>query len=117
MVNIEFVKEKRISPLKKFAGYFGGPISILLEIAAIISAIASDWADLTIILLVLIVNAIIGYREESKAENALDALKNTLALKSKAVRNGVLSEIEAVSLVPGDIIALRLGDIVPADCK
>ena len=66
---------------------------------------------------VLITNACIGYFEEAKAESALDALKNTLALKCKAYRNGRLVEVDAPLLVPGDIIALRLGDIIPADCR
>jgi H+-transporting ATPase len=64
-----------------------------------------------------LVNAIIGYHEEAKAENALEALKNTLALKCRVWRNGALTEIESSLLVPGDIIALRLGDIIPADCR
>lgn len=66
---------------------------------------------------VLVANAFIGFHEEAKAESALDALKNTLALKTKAWRNGKLVEVEAALLVPGDIIAIRLGDIVPADCR
>ncbi|KAJ3321218.1 hypothetical protein HDU76_000131, partial [Blyttiomyces sp. JEL0837] len=58
-----------------------------------------------------------GFSEEAKAESALDALKNTLALKCKSWRNGELAEVNSSELVPGDIIALRLGDIVPADCR
>ena len=108
---------KKISHIRRFLGFFGGPISILLEIATVIAAIAQDWPDVVILIFVLIVNAVIGYMEEAKAENALDALKNTLAAKCKAVRNGVLHEIDAKTLVPGDIIAIRLGDIVPADCQ
>ena len=65
----------------------------------------------------LIILACIGFFEELKAENALDALKNTLAIESKCWRNGSLIQIHAAELVPGDIIALRLGDIVPADCR
>jgi H+-transporting ATPase len=65
----------------------------------------------------LIANAVIGFHEEAKAESALDALKNTLALKTRAWRNGKLVEVEANLLVPGDVIALRLGDITPADCR
>jgi P-type E1-E2 ATPase len=65
----------------------------------------------------LVVNAVIGYVEEARAESALDALKKNLALRTKCFRNGELDEVEASSLVPGDIIALRLGDIVPADVR
>ncbi|KAI8906753.1 hypothetical protein EDD86DRAFT_192811 [Gorgonomyces haynaldii] len=109
--------EKKTSPFWKFMAYFGGPISILLEIATIISAVTGDIPDLVILIIVLIVNAVIGYAEEAKAENALEALKNTLALKCRAWRNGKLVDVDAAELVPGDIIALRLGDIVPADCR
>ena len=88
-----------------------------MEIAAVVSAILEDWVDFGILVFVLVVNAIIGFHEEAKAESALDALKNTLALKCKAWRNGQLVEVDSTLLVPGDIIALRLGDIVPADCR
>lgn len=111
------IPEKRQNPWLKFLGYFGGAISILIEIAAIISAVVGSWADFGILVGLLIVNAVIGFMEEAKAESALDALKNTLALKSKAWRNGKLVEIDSIDLVPGDIIAVRLGDIVPADCR
>src|SRR6185503_370226 len=59
----------------------------------------------------------IGFIEEARAESALDALKNTLALKSRVWRNGQLVELDSAILVPGDIIVLRLGDIIPADAR
>jgi H+-transporting ATPase len=83
----------------------------------ILSAWLGNWIDFGILLFVLIINAVVGFNEEAKAESALDALKNTLALRTRAWRNGELVEVEAGLLVPGDIIALRLGDIVPADCR
>jgi H+-transporting ATPase len=83
----------------------------------ILSAWLGNWIDFGILVFVLIANAVIGFHEEAKAESALDALKDTLALKTKAYRNGTLVEVEAALLVPGDIIAIRLGDIVPADCR
>lgn len=97
--------------------YFTGSISFLLEIAAIVAAVVGDWIDFGILVGVLLLNAIIGFMEEAKAENALDALKNTLALKCRCFRNGKLVETDAKDLVPGDIVALRLGDIIPADCR
>ncbi|KAJ3250298.1 hypothetical protein HK103_003638, partial [Boothiomyces macroporosus] len=109
--------EVRVNPYLKFLGYFLGPISYLLEIATILSAILGNWIDFGILVFVLIANAVIGFHEEAKAESALDALKNTLALKTRAWRNGKLVEVEAALLVPGDIIILRLGDIVPADAR
>ena len=112
----ELVEVKQ-SAILKFLAYFGGAISILLEVAVLISAVTQDWPDFVILVFVLVVNACIGYFEEAKAESALDALKNTLALKCRGYRNSKLVEIVATSLVPGDIIILRLGDVVPADAK
>ena len=108
---------KKTNALLKLLGYFLGPISYLLELATLISGILGDWIDFGILVFVLIANAWIGFHEEAKAESALDALKNTLAVKSRCVRNGELVQVEANLLVPGDIIAVRLGDIIPADCK
>jgi H+-transporting ATPase len=73
--------------------------------------------DFGIILALLIVNACIGFIEETRAESAIDALRSTLAAKTTCVRGGQLREVDARELVPGDIISLRLGDIVPADAK
>ncbi|KAF9351363.1 hypothetical protein BGX26_010625 [Mortierella sp. AD094] len=99
----------------KFLGYFVGPIAFLIQLACIISAIVKDWFNFAIILGLLFLNAIIGYIEEARAESAVDALRQTLALKSRCWREGHLDEIDTAELVPGDIIVLRLGDIVPAD--
>jgi H+-transporting ATPase len=109
--------EKKNNLVLKFLSYFAGPISYLLQVAAIIAAIVGSWIDFGILVFVLVFNAIIGFHEEAKAESALEALKNTLALKTRCYRNGSLVEIDASTLVPGDIIIIRLGDIVPADCR
>lgn len=98
---IPALPEVKTNPFLKFFMYFTGPISYLLEIAVIISGVLKDWVDFGILVFVLIVNAVIGFHEEAKAESALDALKNTLALKSKVMRNGALVEVEAALLVPG----------------
>ncbi|KAJ3175448.1 hypothetical protein HK101_010658 [Irineochytrium annulatum] len=111
------IPEKKTNPFLKFISYFLGAISYLLEIACILSAVFQDWIDFGILVFVLVANACIGYFEEARAESALDALKNTLALKSRCWRNGKLVEVDSCDLVPGDVIALRLGDIVPADCR
>ncbi|KAI8616682.1 hypothetical protein BC830DRAFT_1255311 [Chytriomyces sp. MP71] len=111
------IPENKTNPFLKFLSYFLGPISYLLEIACILSGVFQDWVDFGILLGVLIINACIGFFEEARAESALDALKNTLALKSRCWRNSKLVEVDSNTLVPGDIIALRLGDIIPADCR
>ncbi|RUS19775.1 E1-E2 ATPase-domain-containing protein [Endogone sp. FLAS-F59071] len=96
---------------------FTGAIAYLIEIAWILSAVTQDWINFGIIGGLLLINALIGYVEEAKAESALDALKQTLALKTRCWRDGQLIEVEAAELVPGDVIVLRLGDIIPADAR
>ncbi|HET6378243.1 MAG TPA: plasma-membrane proton-efflux P-type ATPase, partial [Methylocella sp.] len=109
--------EKKESGLKIFLGYFWGPIPWMIEAAAAMAAVAGDWGDLAITLTLLIFNAVLGYFEEHQASNALAALKNALALKAKVLRGGRWSEIEARAVVPGDILRIRLGDVVPADAR
>ncbi|KAF9335297.1 hypothetical protein BGZ91_010539 [Linnemannia elongata] len=109
------IKENKKNPILKFLGYFTGAIAYLIEVACIISAVVGDWLDFGIILALLLVNASIGFIEEAKAESALDALRQTLALKTRCWRNGHLVELDTSALVPGDVIVLRLGDIIPAD--
>ncbi|KAG0055248.1 hypothetical protein BGZ83_009180 [Gryganskiella cystojenkinii] len=109
------LKEVKKNPILKFLGYFTGAIAYLIEVACIISAVVKDWLDFGIIFALLLVNACIGFIEEAKAESALDALRQTLALKTRCWRNGHLVELDTSALVPGDVIVLRLGDIIPAD--
>jgi H+-transporting ATPase len=111
------LEEKKVNPILKFLGYFWGPIPWMIEIAAILSAIVRHWDDLIIILVLLMFNALVGFWQEYKAANALEALKKQLALKARTRRDGKWQEISADQLVPGDIIRLRLGDIIPADVK
>ena len=109
--------EKKVNPYLKFLGYFWGPIPWMIEIAAILSAVVKHWADLIIISVLLIFNALVGFFQERQAANAIDALKKQLALKAKTLRDGKWEEIDAATLVPGDIVRLRLGDVIPADVK
>jgi len=111
------IKEVKTNPLLKFLSYFNGPIAWLIEAAVILAGVVKDWVDFSIILALLVVNALIGFIEEQKAESALDALRQTLALRSRVYRNGALTEVNSRELVPGDTIIVRLGDIVPADCR
>ncbi|CAG8533485.1 3442_t:CDS:10 [Dentiscutata erythropus] len=111
------ITETKPNLFLKFLSYFRGPIAYLIEVACIVAGIVKDWVDFGIILALLIVNALIGFIEETRAESALEALKQSLALKTKAMRDGKLIELDAAELVPGDIITLRIGNIVPADAK
>jgi H+-transporting ATPase len=109
--------EKKTNPLLKFLSYFWGPIPGMIEVAAILSALVRHWADLGIILALLVVNAVVGFWEEYQAGNTIAALKAKLALQAKVKRDGQWRSIPAPELVPGDIVRLRLGDIIPADAK
>lgn len=109
--------EVKQNPVLKFLGYFVGPIAFLIELSCIISAIVKDWFNFATILGLLFLNAIIGYVEEARADSAVDALRQTLALKTRCWRDGRLQELDTTQLVPGDIVILRLGDIIPADAK
>lgn len=111
------LSEKKANPLSKFFSYFWGPIPWMIEAAVILSAIVKNWTDFTIIMLLLITNAVVGFWEEYHAGNAIEALKKKLAVKAKVRRDRKWKEIPANELAPGDIIRIRLGDIIPADIK
>ncbi len=111
------ISEKRVNPLLRFLGYFWGPIPWMIEVAVILSAVVGHWADFVIILILLVVNAVVGFWEEYQAGNIVESLKKKLARQAKVRRGGTWQSIPARELVPGDIIRLRLGDIVPADAK
>jgi len=111
------IVEKKVNPVLKFLGYFWGPIPWMIEIAAILSAIIRHWEDFGIIAVLLLLNAAVGFWQEHKADNAIELLKQKLALKAKVMRDGVWVEVPARELVPGDVIRIRLGDILPADVK
>src|SRR6266481_5114753 len=109
--------EKQKNAFAALLAYFWGPIPWMIEAAALMAFIVGDWGDFTIITSLLLFNALLGFWEEHEASNALDALKSSLALKARALRNGSWQQIDARTLVPGDIIRLYLGDVVPADCQ
>jgi H+-transporting ATPase len=111
------IAEKKSNPLLKFLSYFWGPIPGMIIIAAILSGILQHWPDLGIILVLLIMNAVVGFREEYQAGNAIAALKKKLAVHSRVKRDNKWIQIPARELVPGDIVRLRIGDIIPADAR
>jgi H+-transporting ATPase len=111
------IEERKSSPFLKFLTYFWGPIPWMIEAAVILSAIARHWPDFGIILVLLLANAVVGFWEEREAGNAIEALKARLAIKARVKRDGKWVNPAARQLVPGDVIRLRLGDIVPADAR
>ncbi|MDA8327811.1 MAG: plasma-membrane proton-efflux P-type ATPase [Betaproteobacteria bacterium] len=111
------IVEKKTNPLLKFLTYFWGPIPWMIEAAVILSAVAKHWPDFGIILVLLLANAVVGFWEEHTAGNAIEALKAKLAVKARVIRDGKWVNPAARELVPGDVIRMRLGDIVPADAR
>jgi len=111
------IAEKKTNPFLKFLTYFWGPIPWMIEAAVILSGVVRHWLDFFIILFLLFSNAVVGFWEEHQAGNAIAALKAKLAIKAKVKRDGKWTTPAARELVPGDVIRVRLGDIVPADAR
>ena len=111
------ITEKKTNQFLKFLSYFWGPIPWMIEGAVILSALVQHWLDFFIILLLLCSNAVVGFWEEHQAGNAIAALKARLAILAKVKRDGKWQNPKASELVPGDVVRLRLGDIVPADAR
>ncbi|KAF8594457.1 plasma-membrane proton-e [Ceratobasidium sp. AG-I] len=112
------------NPFLEFLGFMWNPLSWAMEGAALVAiALANgggeppDWPDFIGIVLLLLANALIGFYEERNAGNAVKALMDSLVPHARVRRDGKWSEIQSALLVPGDIIALKTGDIVPADCR
>jgi len=111
------IKEQSESWQHRLFRRFWGPIPWMIEAAIILSAIAKRWEDFIVILLLLLVNAIVDFYQESKALNTIALLKDKLARMALVLRDGKWQEIEAKYLVPDDIIKVRIGDVVPADVE
>ncbi|KAK9931690.1 hypothetical protein M0R45_018958 [Rubus argutus] len=118
------LEEKKESKFLKFLGFMWNPLSWVMEAAAIMAiALANgsgqppDWQDFVGIICLLVINSTISFIEENNAGNAAAALMAGLAPKTKVLRDGKWSEEDAAILVPGDIISIKLGDIVPADAR
>ena len=109
--------EKKTNLFLKFLSYFWGPIPWMIEVAVILSGVVRHWPDFFIILLLLLANAVVGFWEERQASDAIAALKAKLAIKARVKRDGKWINPPARELVPGDVIRMRLGDIVPADAR
>ncbi len=111
------IEEKKENPLLKLLTYFWGPIPWMIEAAVILSGVLRHWPDFFIILLLLVANAMVGFWEEHQAGKAIDALKAQLAVKCRVRRDGKWVTPASRELVPGDVIRMRMGDIVPADAR
>jgi H+-transporting ATPase len=108
-------KEK--SKLEDFLSRFWGPIPWLLEIAALLSCMVGEVFDGLLIFILLLMNTVIGFVEEQKSHKALELLKKKMKIKAQVLRDGKWVTKESRDLVPGDVILVGLGDLVPADVK
>ncbi len=109
--------DKEASDLEKFLRFFWGPIAWMIEAAAVLSLLMGHWSDLAIILVLLFYNAISGFWQERKASDALAALKAGLAPKATVLRDGKFVSMDAAEVVPGDVLRIKLGEVVPADVR
>ncbi len=111
------VPEKKDNPLFRFLKKFWGPAEWMLEAIIVLSWILGKDDDLYIVAALLLFNAILGFFQEQRAQNAVEHLKKRLQVYTRVLRNGLWDSAPARELVPGDIIRLRMGDFVPADVK
>jgi magnesium-transporting ATPase (P-type) len=108
---------KTRGPLARFLQQFHNVLIYVLIAAGVVTALLGHWVDTAVIFGVVVINAIIGFIQEGKAERALESVRNMLSLHAVVIRNGHRSEIPAEQLVPGDVVELKSGDKVPADVR
>ncbi len=113
---------KKVTLLQRFLQQLSDPMIIILLAAALVSGVTAaysgeSFADVFIILIVVVINAVLGVYQESKAEKAIEALQEMTAATSKVLRDGKMVLLKSEELVPGDVVILEAGDAVPADCR
>ncbi|MDR2203709.1 MAG: plasma-membrane proton-efflux P-type ATPase [Nitrososphaerota archaeon] len=111
------IPEKKVKPWLQFIKRFWGLTAWLLEIIIVLSIFLQRYADVCIILGLLVLNAVLGFEEEVRASKVVDALKEKLRVNARVLREGVWSVLPAREIVPGDVVRVRSGDCVPADVK
>jgi magnesium-transporting ATPase (P-type) len=108
---------RRRSALVRFLSQFHNVLIYVLLAAGVVTALLQHWLDSSVILAVVVVNAIIGYLQEGKAEKAMDAIRRMLAPRAAVLRDGARQTVDGAQLVPGDVVLLQAGDKVPADMR
>ncbi len=109
--------EEKITPLTRFLLQLKSPVVITLLVATVVSALVGDTTDAIAIFTIVIINAIIGYVQEAKADTAVEALKKLSAPKARVIREGSIQEVSAADVCLGDILIFEAGDYVSADCR
>ena len=105
------------NPILRFLAHFHNVLIYVLIASAVVTAALQHWVDTGVILAVVIVNAVIGYIQEGRAEQAMEAIRGMLAPRSAVLRGGARISVDAADLVPGDIVLVEAGDRVPADLR
>ncbi|MBT8357949.1 MAG: cation-translocating P-type ATPase [Deltaproteobacteria bacterium] len=113
----EITRKREISPLRIFLSQFNSFIVYILIAAVIISVILHEYIDSAVIIAILIVNAVLGFFQEYRAERAIESLKQMAALQATVIRNGEKKRVNSNELVPGDMIGFESGDRIPADAR
>ncbi|CAM4217480.1 Calcium-transporting ATPase [Mycobacterium basiliense] len=111
------IAEQRRHPVLVLLGYFWAPIPWMIEAALMLSLAAQHWTDAVIIGALLMMNGGVAFVEEHQAANAIAALKERLAASARVLRDGAWATVALRELVPGDVVRVRLGDVVPADAR
>ncbi|WP_276908273.1 magnesium-translocating P-type ATPase [Peptoniphilus duerdenii] len=111
-----FEEKKSTSKFMIFINQFKNPITMILIFAAILSIFLKDYSDGIIILIIIMISAFLSYRHESKASDAVKKLLSSVSVTSSVLRDGKFKEIENSKLTVGDIISVKTGDMIPADC-
>jgi Ca2+-transporting ATPase len=110
-------EKKKQGPLVRFLLQFHNVLIYVLLAAAVVTALMQHWVDTGVILAVVVINSLIGFIQEGKAEKALEGIRRMLSLEAVVIRDGKRHKIPAEDLVPGDLVALESGDRVPADMR
>ncbi len=113
----ELVKEAGPSPWRMLLAQFTSPVVLLLVGACVVSAVFGDVVDAIAIAAIVVLNAAVGFFQEYRAERAMQALRAMTAPKARVLRDGRVTSIDAVDVVPGDVLVVEAGDVVAADAK
>ena len=111
------VTERRGHPLLKFLGKFWGVSAWMLELIMVLSAVLRKYSDLAVVSALLVINAVLSFAQEHRAAGVVETLRRRLQVSARVLRDAAWQVIPARELVPGDIVRLRQGDIIPADVK
>ncbi|MBT4823684.1 calcium-translocating P-type ATPase, SERCA-type [Candidatus Woesearchaeota archaeon] len=113
----ELTKEKKINAWEVLVSQFKGLLIYILFGAVVISALLGEWVDAIVILLILIINGVVGFIQEYKAEKSIEALQRLASLHAKVIRDGKQIIIDVKDVVPGDVVLIETGDKIPADSR